>query len=150
MAAPWETPLAEMTIGAIAARLRGEAEALLVFHYADQADFGYDSGPAWLEQEGSANIYCTAAAFDTASGTRFLEIKPDDASITHAIQHDPRYVSRVVVEKDEKTGRMRVSFGLTEEEIVAAVVEYLCYGTAYESTEISERIVWRGLDGLLF
>jgi hypothetical protein len=153
VARAWPRALSEMTVADVMNALGGSADAILVLHYRDIADYTYDSIRNRRTDKGFANISYTFAAFEIPIQRRILSAKEDGARVLSVVPFDPVIAGRPDLRSKiriERVGENQtVELALAEDEIIALAVKYIVKGVTFVDPVLGE-VVWRGLAELLF
>lgn len=154
----WEKPFSEMTVGEIAARLKGTVDALAVFHYMDIGNSYLYAVTIEKKDVGFSGLAYTMSMFDVATGERLLFFRPLFATsigVTMAadpeITTNPAYKGKYRLDTAVDTGWVRstqqssFSHSFSTDEIVGFVMRYLTRGFKAFSKETNQPIEWQGL-----
>lgn len=150
VARAWPKPVSESTVAEVIQGLSGTADAILILHYRDLADYTYNSIRSWRTEKGFAGIGYTLTAFEVPSQRRILVVKSDQSSPTGAASFDPAPELRGKVRTETLAdGSEAMWIALSDDEMIALAVRYVVQGVRFVHPVVGE-IVWHGLAELLF
>ena len=166
----WTRPIMKMTIADILAALSQDADALLVVHYTDIADYYYNAVNVVLDSKGFSYLDYTVSMFDTAAKKRVLYYDPmGSVLITKAMINDPDIapdsgvLQKIIINENSiplgffnrydrskmvSIDKFSVRYELEDAQVIGYALKYFAKGISYE-TPSGYKINWKGLDQMV-